>query len=135
MAFTHGKNTYISVDGNDISAYCNTSSLERSSDSHDVTTYGATAHAFGDDGLTNATFSCGGTYDSTTSGPHDVLAPLVAGAKVTLIRRPEGTGSGLPQESVSIKITKYTETSPVADYVSWALDAQCSGAITDTNQA
>jgi len=135
VAKTHGKSTYISIAGHDISVYCNTSNLERGSDSHDVTTYGATAHEFGDDALTTASFSCGGVYDNTTSGPHDVLAPLVAGAKVTLIRRPEGTGSGLPQESVSIKITKYVETNPVADYVSWQLDAQCSGAITDSNQA
>lgn len=40
MAFVHGKDTFISLNGSDLSTYTNTSELSRSADRHDVTTYG-----------------------------------------------------------------------------------------------
>lgn len=133
MAFCHGKNTYVSVNAVDLSAYTNTSEFTRSADSHDVTTYGKNDHVF-TGGLGNATFTMGGVYDNGSSGPRDTLEPLV-GTNVTLIRRVEGTGSGRPQDSVDILITSYVETSPVADMVTWSMEAQCSDAVTSTNQA
>jgi len=134
MAFTHGKDTVITVDGSDISTYCNTSTLVRKRDSHDVTGYGANGYAYSK-GLTNSTFSCGGTYDNTAAGPHDVIAPLWAlGNLVEIVRQPEGAGSGLPQETFDVLITDYVETNPVADMVSWSMECQVSGDITPTNQ-
>ena len=133
MASVHGKNTYISINAVDISAYCNTSEFTRGADVHDITGYGKNDHVFVG-GLGNATFNCGGWYDNTTSGPRDNLEPLI-GTNVTLIRRVEGTGSGRPQDSVDIVVTSYVETSPVADVVTWSLEAQCSDAVTSTNQA
>jgi hypothetical protein len=132
MAFTHGKNTYISINSVDLSAFCNTSTFTRGADSHDTTTYGKNDHCYSG-GLGNNTFSCGGIYDNGSSGPRDTLEPLV-GTVVTLVRRVEGTGSGLPSDSVSILVTSYVETSPVADMVSWSLEAQCSDAVTSANQ-
>lgn len=132
MAFVHGKNTVITVNAVDLSAYTNTSTFTRGADSHDTTTYGKNDHCFSG-GLGNNTFSMGGVYDNGSSGPRDTLEPLV-GTVVTMTRRPEGTGSGLPQDSVSILVTSYVETSPVADMVTWSLEAQCSDAVTSTNQ-
>lgn len=132
MASSHGKDTYISIGANDISAYCNTSTLTRTGDSHDITGYGKTAHVK-TGGLTDGSFSAGGWYDNTTAGTHDVLTPLV-GTVVELIRRPEGTGTGKPQETVDILITSYVETNPVDDIVTWTLDAELSDAIVDANQ-
>lgn len=133
MAFVHGKDTFVSVDSNDLSAYANTSEFSRTVDSHDVTTYGQNGHVYAA-GLTDGTFTMSGTYDNTTSGPRDIIEPLVGGAPVTVIRRPEGTGSGLPEDSFSGLLTTYTETNPVADMVSWSTEFQISGDVTSTNQ-
>ena len=132
MAFVHGKNTFISLNGSDLSPYTNTSTFGRGADSHDVTTYGKEDHVF-QGGLGLNTASMGGIYDNGATGPRDVIEPLV-GTVVTMIRRPEGTGSGKPQDSVSVLITSYVETSPVADMVTWSCEMQPSDAVTSTNQ-
>lgn len=133
MAFVHGKKTYISLNGVDLSAFTNTSEFERNADKHDVTCYGADDHAY-DGGLGDGKASMSGIYDNTASGPRDTIEPLV-GTKVTLVRRPEGTGSGLPQDSLTVLVEKYVETNPVADMVAWSCELQPSGAVTSTNQA
>lgn len=134
MSFVHGKDTYISLDGDDLSAYTNTSSWEDNSDKHDVTTYGAERKAYAY-GLGDGKLSFGGIYDNTAAGPKAIIEGVKdAKALVTLIRRPEGTGSGLPQESVSVLVEKYSESSPVADMVTWSCDLQMSGDITRTTQ-
>lgn len=133
MAFVHGKDTFLSLAGNDLSAFCNTSELSRKSDKHDVTTYGKDDHVYAG-GLGDGTASIGGIYDNGATGPRDVIEPLI-GTVVTLIRRPEGTGSGLPQDSVSVLVEEYVETSPVADMVTWTVSLQLSDAVTSTNQA
>ena len=133
MTFVHGKDTFISLDGDDVSSFTTTSTLERTADSHDVTTYGQDNHVFRG-GLGNGTGSASGIYDSSTSsGPRAIIEPLI-GSNVTLIRRTEGTGSGKPQQSVDVLITKYTETNPVADMITWSTDFQLSGAVTPTTQ-
>lgn len=132
MAFIHGKETFISLDANDLSAFSNTSSLTRAADSHDVTAYGADNHAFFG-GLGNGTCSIGGIYDNGVTGPRAVIEPLV-GTVVELIRRPEGTGAGLPEVTVDVLVVNYVETAPVADMVTWTAELQLSGAVDDTAQ-
>jgi len=132
MAFVHGKDTYISLNSVDLSAFCNTSSFEREADEHDTTTYGKDDHVF-TGGLGKGAASMGGIYDNGSSGPRDTIEPLV-GTVVTLIRRPEGTGSGLPQDSVSVLVKKYVETNPVADMVTWSCEMTLSDAVNSANQ-
>jgi hypothetical protein len=134
MSFVHGKDTFISLDGNNLSTFTNTSSWEDGADKHDVTCYGADRKAYSY-GLGDGKLSFGGVYDNTASGPKAIIEPIKdAEALVPLIRRPEGTGSGLPQESVSVLVEKYTESNPVADMVTWSCDLQMSGDITRTTQ-
>lgn len=133
MAFVHAKDTYFSLGGNDLSAFTNTSELTRKADKHDLTTYGKDDHVYGP-GLGDGEASAGGVYDNTAAGPRDIIEPMI-GTMVTLIRRPEGTGSGLPQDSVTVLVEEYVETSPVADYVTWSVKLQLSDAVTSTNQA
>lgn len=134
MAFVHGKDTVLTLDGDDLSVYSTTSQFERTADSHDVTTYGKSSHVF-KAGLGNGTATVSGIYDSSTSaGPRAVIEPLIGGANVTYIRRPEGTGTGKPQDSVSVQVVKYVETSPVADMVTWSVDLQLSDEVTSTTQ-
>ncbi|HEX6579216.1 MAG TPA: hypothetical protein VF082_12700 [Jiangellaceae bacterium] len=135
MAKIHGKETVVTVDGDDLSTYTNTSEINRTMATHDVTGYGADANAFSS-GLLNGTFTMGGVYDSESSaGPRAVLRPLlVAGAAVTVVRRPEGTGSGLPQDSFSAILSSYVESNPVAEMVAWTAEFQISGNVTSTAQ-
>lgn len=133
MAFVHGKNTYISVDGDDISAFTDSSELERTADIHDVTAYGKNAHVK-QGGLLDGSGSMSGTYDSSVTGPHKILDPLV-GQTVEIIRRPEGTGTGKPQKTVDAVIASYTETNPVADMVKWTCKLELSDDAVETTQA
>jgi len=133
MTFVHGRLTVITLNAVDLSAFTNTSSFERESDEHDVTCYGATDHVV-QGGLGKGAASMGGIYDNGATGPRDTIEPLI-GTVVTLIRKPEGTGSGLPQDSVSVLVKKYVESSPVADMVSWSCEMTLAGAVTSTNQS
>ena len=133
MAFVHGKNTFISLNAVDLSAFCTTSELNRTADNHDVTGYGKNSHVK-QGGLLDSKAGMEGTYDNTAAGPRDTIEPLI-GTTVTLIRRPEGTGSGLPQDSLSVVVVGYKETNPVADMVKWACELEGSDDVTSTNQA
>jgi hypothetical protein len=56
------------------------------------------------------------------------------GTVVPFLHQPEGTGSGKPQDVVDALVTKYTQTHPVADYVTWAVDLQFSDDVNSTPQ-
>jgi hypothetical protein len=62
-----------------------------------------------------------------------VLRPLV-GTVVELVHQPEGAGAGKPQDVVDVLVTKYTQTHPVADMVTWAVDLQFSDDVNSTAQ-
>ncbi len=134
MAFVHGRNTVVMIDGDDLSAYTNNSTVEVTADAHDVTTYGKDSHVFAG-GLKNGTATVSGVYDSTAmTGPRAVLLPLV-GTVVPLVHRPQGTGSSLPQDTVDVLVTKYNQTHPVADMVTWSVDLQFSDDVDSTAQS
>lgn len=132
MARKHSKLTVILIDSNDISEFCTDSTCEQSAKTEDNTTYGKNAEVY-DPTLLSGAFSCSGKYDDAAGGPRAVLKPLV-GTKVTVKYRPEGTGSGLPEDEFDAVITKYTETAPVAGYRTWALDTQPSDEWDSTDQ-
>jgi hypothetical protein len=134
MAFVHGKTTVITLDGDDLSAFSNSSDLTRKADTHDVTTYGKNDHVY-QGGLGDGEQNISGIYDNTAgTGPRAVIEPLI-GQTVILIRKPEGTGAGKPQDSVNVVVEEYVETSPVADMVTWSVKLKLSDAVTTTTQA
>ncbi len=133
MSLVHGRGVYVSLDGDDLSEFCNTSTPERTADSHDVTTYGKNSHVF-QGGLLNGSGTIGGFYDSDTSGgPRAVIEPII-GDVVTYVDRPEGTGAGKPQRTVDALVMKYTESRPVADMITWSCDLQFSDDVTTVLQ-
>lgn len=133
MAFVHGKSTVITVATKDISPYTKTSSQEVKADVHDTTGYGATAHTKAG-GLLDSTFTCGGTYDNTVSvGPRNALLTLV-GTTCAITRKPEGSGTGKPLDTYSGILTKFVETNPVDDMVTWSADFEGTGPIVTTAQ-
>lgn len=133
MAFVHSKDTVITLDGEDLSAFTNSTTYNRSADSHDVTTYGKGSKVYSG-GLKDGTATIGGTYDSSASGPRAVIAPLL-GTTVPFVFKPEGTGTGKPQDTVDVVVTAYNESSPVADMVQWTAELQFSDDVASISQS
>ena len=132
MAKIHGKKTVVLLGGVELTFYTNNSQLEFSPDTHDTTTYGKNSHVFSA-GLLNGTATISGFYDSTAvTGPKALIQPLLGVADVAFVHRPEGTGTGLPQDAVNCIITKYTQTHPANDMITWSVDLQFSD---DVNSA
>lgn len=132
MAFKHGKDTFISLNAVDLSAFVNTSELARTADEHDVTTYGKDDHVFAG-GLGMGEASMSGIYDDGGAGPRATIEPLI-GTVVELIRRSLGTGAGLPQDTVNVLVRGYTETNPVADMIAWSCQMRLSDAVNSAAQ-
>lgn len=133
MSTSHGKKTVCILNGTDLTGASNNSTVEISADKHDTTVYGKNSHIF-DGGLLISNFTVSGFYDtSQTTGPKAVIQPIV-GTKVTFIHRPEGTGVGLPQDTVTVLVEKYSQTSPVADMVTFSVDLQGSDDVVSSIQ-
>lgn len=135
MARKHSKHTVIIIDDIDISEHCTDSNCEESSGTEDNTTYGKNK-IVKDPTMGDGAFACSGKYatKATANSPRAVLKPLV-GQKVTVKYRPEGTGSGLPQDQFEAVITKYNETAPVGGYRLWSLETEPSDEWIVTDQA
>jgi hypothetical protein len=122
------------VNGGNVSQYLNSIESNRKVDSIDTTTFGQFGHTY-QGGLTDGTFSCGGLYDSSVSGPKAVIEPLMAaGNLVAVIYRPEGTGSGKPQQTCNGLVSTYVESSALNDMIKWTMELQISGTVTNTAQ-
>ena len=126
MAFVHGKGTAFSVDGNDISSYTDSVSLDKSIDTAETT-------AFGDDdrtyiaGLRGQTFSASGHWDSTFDG---YAAGMDDGAVVAWEYGPEGGTTGDVKYSGNALIASYNQSSGVGDKASWSASFQVTGSVT-----
>lgn len=135
MADQHGKSTVVLVNGNALTTFINTSTLKRGAMKHAMSTYGTNSEK-NRSGLGTGDFTMGGWYDtSLTAGPRAILEPLVGGENVTIIYRPEGTGTGKPQASFAATVDEYVQTAPANDYVTWTASFTKSGDITDSIQA
>jgi hypothetical protein len=132
MAEVHNKETVILLGTVDLSTYLNDSDWTRSPDSHDLTTYGKDDHVY-KGGLGDGSTDLSGKYDDSASGPRAVIEPLV-GTNATLVYRPEGTGTGLPQRSVDVLVGEYKETAPIAGYRMWTCKLTHSDAVTSGAQ-
>lgn len=132
MTKVHGKTTVVTLNSVDLSQYTTNVDFGRSVDSHDVTTFGDSAHEY-QGGLTDGTTTLEGIYESVsvTGGPPAIIPPLL-GTNVTLVYKPEGTGAGKAIRTVTVLVTSYDETSPVADMCTWTCELQHSGAVADT---
>lgn len=133
MATVHGKSLVVTLDGDSLTAYANACEFGRTADSHDTTVYGMDSKRYAG-GLKDGTCTISGVYDTAVGGPRATIEPLL-GTVVELVHRPEGTGTGKPQRTVDVLVTGYSESSPVADMVTWSADLQLSGDVDDTAQS
>lgn len=136
MAFTHGKNTVVKLNATDLSAFTESTDWNDGVAVEKVTTYGATRtrESYGAS-LGDGKITLKGTFDDGASGPRKVIQPLMdAGAPVTFLFQPKGTGAGKPQESVSVIVMAFNQSSPVSGYIKWTCELQMSGDVTRTDQ-
>lgn len=133
MPETHGSETVILLDAQDISVWCDKSDGKLTNDEHDTTCYGAVGHEVFP-GLAKDAYSIGGKYMTGATATHTYVKAK-RGTKVTFEKRPEGTGTGLPVETCTVHIKEYNESSPVADVVRWTAELTVSGKVTFAVQA
>lgn len=136
MATVRGRHAYWSLDGVDLSAFGDATDPERTADTYETTTYHPTnrgkTYAGGN---LDGTCTVGGLYDNGASNtPRTVIEPNL-GETVEFIYRPEGTGTGKPQKTVDVVVSKYTESIPPGDMVRWSADLQFTGEVVITSQA
>jgi hypothetical protein len=135
MAYAHGKDTFFSVDGVDLSGFTDSTEFTDDSDMSEVTAYGRSRKNY-IQGMEDGTVTASGSYDYGATGPGATLTPLKrAGEPVTLILQVAGPGTGLPQRSVDVLVKKFVTSHPAADKVAWSAEFQMvSDEIDDTPQ-
>lgn len=138
MAFVHGKKSVFKIDDvggslQDISAFCEEVSLSRDIETAEVTTFGDDAKEY-ITGLSDATISLSGKFDSGTASAIDPVLTGVLGSASTVswayrvnsastsATNPEYQGEGI--------LTSYEVSGTVGDAVTFSAEIQCTGAIT-----
>lgn len=131
MARYHGKNTFLSVDGVDLSPYLNEVTWPNDRDTAESSTFGQDAKTYVA-GLSDSTIDLGGVWDDTAvSGPDVVLPPLLADdAPVEVIFGPSGDAATRRRFTAQAILTSYETTAPIGDVVAFSASFQVTGPIT-----
>jgi hypothetical protein len=136
MAFVHGKSAVFKVDDSggtlrDLSAYLNDVSMPRDIETAETTTFGVAGSAKTYiTGLTDATISISGLFDSTADG---YLAGVVGNtATLSFEYGPEGSAGGKVKYLGECIMTSYEVSASVGDAVQASADFQVTGQITRT---
>lgn len=134
MAFVHGKSAVFKLDDSggtlrDISAYLEEVSMPRSIETAEVTTFGSSAKSY-ITGLTDATISLSGKFDSVSDG---YLAGVVGqSATISFEYGPAGSTAGLIKYTGECIMTSYEVGATVGDAVTASVELQVTGTITRT---
>lgn len=136
MPQRHGKHTVVKLGADDFSAHADNTEFSDEYETAETTTYGRKRKNYVK-GLGDGTITTGGTYNDSAGGPGEIFeAAILSEVPVAFLYQPAGTGTGLPQRSVDVLVTKYSTSSPVADKVAWSAEMQMvSDEIDDTPQA
>lgn len=127
--------TAVTLDGDDLSPFGTEIKMNRSADSYDVTPFGVTAKRY-KAGLLDGTATLTGHCDNAaTTGASTILRPLVGGAAVELIYKPEGTATGKSTQTVDVLVLAYEETAPVAGICTFSATLQFVEAVVDSTQS
>lgn len=134
MAFVHGKDAYLQLDGTagtlvNITAYTDSvDGLPGEVELSDVTAFGDEGHK-NIPGLDNASFTVGGSWDATLDGTFGSTTQWKAATR-SFEFGPAGNTGGLVKLSGECWITNYTVSAGVGDKVSWSASLQVDGQVT-----
>lgn len=133
MAFRHGRFAEITVNGAALSTFCDSAEISIDAETSETTTFGKSwkTHIAG---LAGGTVSLSGNYDPTAStGPAAVLTALIGAAAFPVLVYPGGNTSGQVQHSFNALLTSYSESSAVADKVTFSAELIIDGVDTISN--
>ena len=131
--FVHGKSTNFTLDDTagsvrDISNTLTSVDFPDSVDVAETTAFGSSAKSY-IVGLTDATISCSGIWDSTVDG---YIAGGAEPASRSFVYGPAGSTAGNVKYTGEAIVTSYSISNPVGDVVTFSLDLQVTGAVTRT---
>lgn len=134
MAFRHGKDTVVTLNAVDLSAFSNSTAFNDETEANETTTYGRNRKTYMG-GLGDGKVTLQGVYDDGAAGPRATIKPLkAAGTAVEFVFQPEGVGAGKAQSVVDVIVTAYNETAPVGDVIAWTCEMQMTGPLDETDQ-
>ncbi len=129
MAFIHGKNTVVFVNGSNLSPYFNDSSVSQDVETAETTTFGDSAKTY-ITGLRDGTMSADGMFDGSLLAIDAVLSGIIGSTAADVVTMaPEGVTAGSPCYSASARETSYEVSSPVADVVSASMEVQATAGV------
>lgn len=131
MAQAHGKDSYFSVDSDNLSTYLTSVSITESNDVAETSTMTLETKTF-IGGLGSWTVSIAGVWDSTAStGPDAILTALrESKAAVAMEYGPEGNANGDVKRSGNVICTGYVTNSSLTDAVMFTAEFQGTGTLT-----
>lgn len=129
----HGRLTQFTYNANDMSYAVNSVTFERDNDTHDITCFGATGHAYLA-GLTDGKITVQGMWDKTaTVSPQVNFSAAISDADgAAFVYGPEGPASGKVKYTGTAILESFTESSPVADMCTFTASLKITGAVTAT---
>jgi hypothetical protein len=137
MAFVHGRKTVFKLDDGggslrDLSAYVNSSSLQRLQDLLDTTCFGATAKTY-ITGFPDAKIPFGGFWDATPDGYLAGAVDALAAGTISSLSfelYPEGTATGKVKYSGECLLINYEISEGAQQANAWTGELQVTGAVT-----
>ena len=131
--FVHGKSTNFTLDDTagsvrDISNTLTSVDFPESVDTAETTAFGSSAKSY-IVGLSDATISVSGIWDSTVDG---YIAGGAEPASRSFVYGPAGSTGGNVKYVGEAIVTGYSISNPVGDVVTFSLDLQVTGAVTRT---
>jgi len=138
MAFVHGKKSLFKLDDSggtlqDLSAFCEEVSLSRDIETAEVTTFGDDAKEY-ITGLTDATISLSGKFDSANASAIDPVLSGILGQAATVTYNYRISSDAIaatnPEYQGEAILTSYEVAGSVGDAVTFSAELQCTGAIT-----
>lgn len=112
----------------DISTFINDSEYTRGAGVDNLTAYGDQDEV-NEGAVRTGQFRMGGKYSTNASNTPVLLFDGSEGKTFFIIRRPQGTGVGKPQQKFAAVLNSYVETAAVAGHVMWTSQWTMSGAV------
>lgn len=127
MAFVHGKNTRVLINGTDFSYWLKQAQTQSSAETAETSAFGTTSKTYVV-GMTNSTMSLTGMFESTlTTGWDAVVTPLLGSETLPNVAvAPEGFAIGKRVTACSGIVTAYDVQGSVGDVVTAGLSVQGS---------
>ena len=130
MAFQHGRNCAVLIGASNLSAFFNSADFGAQLETHETTTFGASAKSYAA-GLLDGTASLSGLYDGADDAVDEVLSSALAntaGQAVTIA--PMGAGTlGNPARVGIAHQTDYSISASVGDMVQVSAELQATGGL------